>query len=137
MRRLTQAVVCMLAMIGPLMRSQDAESGRSKLPAPTHAEVAYGAHARNVLDVWLADSTAPTPVLVYFHGGGFVTGSKGNLPASVLAAAKREGISVVAANYRLAPEVAFPAHYLDCARVIQFVRHHARGNGTWIPRAWR
>lgn len=108
------------------VRAQDAESGRSKLPPPTHAEVAYGPHARHRLDVWLADSPQPTPVLIYFHGGGFVTGSKANLPAAVLAAARRQGISVVAANYRFAPEVAFPAHYLDCARAIQFVRHSAR-----------
>jgi len=116
---------CLLVLPGLRLVAQDAETGRSKLPPPTHADVAYGPHARNTLDVWLADSTRLTPVLVYFHGGGFVAGNKANLPAPVLAAALRAGISVVAANYRLAPEVAFPAHYMDCARAIQFVRHSA------------
>ena len=29
---------------------------------PTHADVAYGPHERNVLDVWLAESKQPTPL---------------------------------------------------------------------------
>ena len=29
-------------------------------PPPTHADVAYGPHERNVLDIWLAESEAPT-----------------------------------------------------------------------------
>ena len=38
---------------------------------PTHADVKYGPHERNVMDVWLAKSDKPTPVLVSIHGGGF------------------------------------------------------------------
>lgn len=128
-RPLMLTLVGALLLLAPRLGAQDAETGKSKLPPPTFANVAYGPHERNVLDVWLADSTQPTPVLIYFHGGGFVAGSKANLPAPALAAALRAGISVVAANYRFAPEVSFPAHYLDCARAIQFVRHSAR--------AWR
>jgi len=112
-------------VLATLLRAQDAESGRSKLPPPDHGNVAYGSHPRNVMDIWLAKSPQPTPVLIYFHGGGFVAGSKENLPAALLSAALRAGISVVAANYRLSPEVVFPAHYLDCARAIQFTRHAA------------
>ena len=112
-------------LLSTTLHAQDAESGRSKLPPPDQANVAYGSHARNVVDVWLAKSPQPTPVLIYFHGGGFVAGSKENLPAALLTAALRSGISVVAANYRLSPEVVFPAHYLDCARAIQFTRHAA------------
>lgn len=111
---------------GAPLRAQDSETVRSKLPPPDHANVAYGPHARNVMDVWMAKSAGQTPLLVYFHGGGFATGSKENLPASQLVAALRAGISVAAANYRLSPEVVFPAHYLDCARAIQFARHSAK-----------
>lgn len=39
--------------------------------APTYKDVAYGPHERNVLDVWLAESATPTPLVVYIHGGGF------------------------------------------------------------------
>ncbi|MBW7893713.1 MAG: alpha/beta hydrolase [Opitutaceae bacterium] len=127
-RPLMLTLVGALFLLAPRLGAQDAETEKSKLPPPTYANVAYGPHERNVLDAWLADSTQTTPVLIYFHGGGFVAGSKANLPALALAAALRAGISVVAVNYRFAPEVSFPAHYLDCARAIQFVRHSAR---TW------
>ncbi|MEW6302923.1 MAG: alpha/beta hydrolase, partial [Verrucomicrobiota bacterium] len=38
----------------------------------------------------------------------------------------KAGISVMAINYRLSPEVSFPAHYMDCARAIQFARSKAK-----------
>ena len=44
--------------------------------APTQANVAYGAHERQVLDFWKADSARPTPLLFHIHGGGWVNGDK-------------------------------------------------------------
>ncbi len=96
------------------------------LPAPDRANEKYGPHARNVLDLWQAKSAAPTPLVVYIHGGGFSGGSKETLSPGTLAALLKAGISVMAINYRLAPEFHFPAHYLDSARAIQYARLHAR-----------
>ena len=36
----------------------------------------YGPHDRNVMDVWLAESDKPTPVVFYIHGGGWTGGDK-------------------------------------------------------------
>lgn len=92
-------------------------------PAPDLANEHYGPHERHVLDLWKAKSGKPAPLVVYIHGGGFRAGSKdGYNPASLLA----KGISVMAINYRLSPEVTFPAHYMDCARAIQYARAHAK-----------
>jgi acetyl esterase/lipase len=52
-----------------------AEPSGTPVP-PTRTEVRYGPHERHVLDVWQVSSAAPTPVLIYFHGGGFVGGDK-------------------------------------------------------------
>ena len=41
-------------------------------------------HERNVLDFWRAESSKPTPVVVYFHGGGFVQGDKGQIPSRAI-----------------------------------------------------
>ena len=41
---------------------------------PTFANVRYGEHDRNVLDLYLAESSKPTALIVYIHGGGFVGG---------------------------------------------------------------
>jgi acetyl esterase/lipase/lysophospholipase L1-like esterase len=65
---------------------------------PDKLNVSYGAHERNVMDVWLADSHAPTPCVIFIHGGGWLNGdkSKGASPAPYL----KEGISYVSINYR-------------------------------------
>lgn len=95
-------------------------------PPPDLANVKYGPHERNVFDLWKAKSDQPAPLVVFIHGGGFRAGSKEALSASLLKGCLEAGISVAAINYRLSPEVHFPAHYLDSARAIQFLRLHAR-----------
>jgi acetyl esterase/lipase len=95
-------------------------------PAPELADMKYGPHSRNVLDLWKAKADQPTPLVVFIHGGGFRGGSKEALSPALLKGLLDQGISVVAINYRLSPEVAFPAHYMDCARAIQFARSKAK-----------
>lgn len=92
---------------------------------PTHADVSYGPHARNVMDVWLAESTGPAPVLVSIHGGGFRGGNKG-VDSGLLEGCLEAGISVVAITYRLSGDAIAPAQFHDAARAIQFVRHNAK-----------
>ncbi len=104
---------------------QEEKQGRSK-PRPDLADAKYGEHQRNVLDLWKAKSDKPTALVVFIHGGGFRGGSKEGLSPALLDGLLANGISVMAINYRLSPEVSFPAHYLDCARAIQFARSKAR-----------
>lgn len=54
------------------------------LPSPSHADVRYGPHERNTLDLWQAPSAAPTPLLIFIHGGGWASGDKTALPAKLL-----------------------------------------------------
>jgi acetyl esterase/lipase len=88
--------------------------------------VKYGPHERNVLDLWKAPTSEPAPLVVFIHGGGFHAGSKELLRDAFRDACLDAGISVMAINYRLSPEVHFPDHFLDCARAIQFARLHAK-----------
>jgi acetyl esterase/lipase len=53
------------------------------------------------------------PVVLYFHGGGFVTGDLDSHDASARAIARRTGAIVVSVSYRLAPEHKFPAAHDD------------------------
>ncbi|XP_065183127.1 esterase LipI-like [Sycon ciliatum] len=67
------------------------------------------------------DADAVLPVLVYFHGGGFITG---HIDAydNVLANWCRESdIAVISVDYRLAPEHVFPAAFDDCFAVTKAV----------------
>jgi acetyl esterase len=102
-------------------------------PSPDLADVEYGPYERNVLDIWKAKPQAghsgPTPLVVYFHGGGFRGGNKSSVPAWLVRDCLDEGISVASANYRLSQTDAFPAPMLDGARAVQYLRHNAAGLG--------
>jgi acetyl esterase len=98
-------------------------------PWPDFVNMRYGPHDRNVLDLWKAKPRsgldAPTPIVIFFHGGGFRTGDKSHVPAGLVEKCLDAGISVASANYRLSGTAAFPAPMLDGARAIQFVRKNA------------
>jgi acetyl esterase len=123
--RLALPAMLLLGLLSAPAYAQRTGRGGAK-PAPDLANVKYGPHARNVLDLWKAISDEPTPLVVFIHGGGFRGGSKEGLPPALLDGLLAKGISVIAINYRLSPEVSFPAHYTDCARAIQFARSNAR-----------
>jgi len=95
-------------------------------PAPTHRNVSYGPHERNVMDVWLAESDELTPLVVYIHGGGFRGGSKESLSAQMLKELLDARISVAALHYRLVDQKRLPAAHHDCRRALQFLRSKAQ-----------
>lgn len=96
-------------------------------PAPTREDVRYGAHGRNVLDFWQAKSEGPTPVVIYIHGGGFVSGDKSGIRRDrIVRECLEAGVSFAAINYRfLAPDAPLPDILRDCARAVQFIRSKA------------
>ncbi|MFG1998984.1 alpha/beta hydrolase [Spirillospora sp. NPDC048911] len=70
------------------------------------------------------------PVLVYFHGGGFVTGDLENEHVRCLDFAGEVGIVVVSVDYRLAPEHPFPAAFDDGYAATVWVRENAAELGA-------
>jgi acetyl esterase/lipase len=104
-------------------RGRQAKRGPRILP--THANVKYGDHERHVMDVWLAESGKPTPVLVSIHGGGFRGGNK-SVSAPLLQECLKSGISVAAITYRLSQHKIAPAQFYDCARAVQFIRSKSK-----------
>ena len=93
-------------------------------PTPTKSDVPYGADTRNVLDFWDASGDGPRPLLIYIHGGGWLTGDKSKKGPAFQPFLDR-GISIAAINYRLTPENPLPAPVHDAARAIQFLRSKA------------
>jgi acetyl esterase/lipase len=102
-------------------------------PQPDLADLRYGPFARNVLDVWKAhprsSSEDATPLVIFFHGGGFIGGDKSTIPAWLVDLCLAKGISVASANYRLSTQSPFPAPMQDGARAIQYVRLKAKELG--------
>jgi acetyl esterase len=59
------------------------------------------------------------PELVWFHGGGWVTGSLDAVDPLCRAVALRTGARLTSVDYRLAPEHPFPAALEDCLAVVR------------------
>lgn len=81
--------------------------------------VAFGAHGER-LDVWRSDKTPQgAPVIIFFHGGGWVKGSRGEYGWAGRAYASR-GFVVVVPDYRKVPQVRFPAFVEDGADAVRW-----------------
>lgn len=94
------------------------------LRPPDVVNARYGPHSRNVLDVWKAATPAPAPLLVYIHGGGFLSGDKRNLPPTLLRLCLKAGIAVASIDYRYTTDAPYPAPMLDGAHAVQYLREH-------------
>lgn len=68
---------------------------------------------------------SPAPVLIWFHGGGYVMGAVEMEDAMLSQFAQELGILAVSVDYRLAPDHPFPAPLDDCYAALKWVREHA------------
>ncbi|MFT4571628.1 MAG: acetyl esterase [Hyphomicrobiaceae bacterium] len=71
----------------------------------------------------------PLPLIVYFHGGGWVIGDLDSHDRPLRVMADEAGAIVVAVDYRLAPEHRFPAAYDDCLAATRWVFSHGTSLG--------
>ena len=69
------------------------------------------------------------PILLYFHGGGWVAGSVDAVENIGRGIADRAGYIVINVDYRLAPEHKFPAGLEDCFAAIKWAAEHGRELG--------
>ncbi|MEM7031483.1 MAG: alpha/beta hydrolase [Chloroflexota bacterium] len=70
------------------------------------------------------------PVLIWFHGGGWVLGSLDSGEANCRTLAKAVGCVVVAPDYRLAPETRFPGAIDDCFATTEWVANNGAELGV-------
>ena len=102
----------------PLVRVQDLSlPGGDGLPRP--ARLYFGA---------TPEGDQPSPVLLYFHGGGFVLGGLDTHDSLCRQFALRSGAAVLALDYRLAPEHPFPAAWDDAWAALRWLTDHGP---TW------
>lgn len=73
----------------------------------------------------LGDPARRLPGIVFFHGGGWVAGSLDTHDGLCRRLANESGCRVVAVDYRLAPEHAFPSGLEDCVAALRHVASHA------------
>ena len=122
------------AVAGRAAAAASAKPEAYPLP-PTLADVAYGAHPKQKLHFWKAESDKPAPLLFFIHGGGWTGGNRSSGLAGLLTEMLKHGISVVSVEYRFIPEAAkdglvppVKGPMSDVALALQFVRSKA---GEW------
>jgi acetyl esterase len=95
---------------------------------------AHGPHGAIPLRLYqpLAESDrgAAPPVLVYFHGGGWVIGDLDTHDTLCRELALGSGCAVVAVDYRMGPEHRFPAAVDDCIAATRWVHRNANEIGV-------
>ncbi len=117
------AAVGLLALLAcspvPLLNLAISRSGYRIL-----RDLPYGNDPRQKLDLYIPDGQkAPAPILLFFYGGSWQNGRKRDYLAFGEAFASR-GIIVAIADYRLYPQIRYPAFLQDGAEALGFM--HAR-----------
>jgi hypothetical protein len=111
---------------------KDKKKEPPKLPPTTVSAMPYGKHERQVIDFWQAKANAPTPMVLFIHGGGWRGGDKAAVGVRVEQYLDA-GISVASINYRytqiaekegVVPPVKGPLD--DAARALQTIRSKAK-----------
>jgi cation diffusion facilitator CzcD-associated flavoprotein CzcO/acetyl esterase/lipase len=131
-------VLDMMAAMGlPTFESMAAEQARGFLaqlsaarpPGPAVGEVVdgtlAGAAGPLAYRLYRPASAGPHPVVVYFHGGGWVLGDQASDDPLCRDLCVRSDVLIVSVNYRHAPEARFPAAADDGLAAVRWVAAHA------------
>jgi acetyl esterase/lipase len=94
------------------------------LAGKTLLDVTYCTAVPQKMDIYFPNSGGPWPVLVYVHGGSWMTGDKAEA-AGLAKWLNPLGYIVVSVNYRMYPSVRFPAIIADVKCAIRSLRAHA------------
>jgi acetyl esterase len=116
-----QSFAAMMKLTGP----QDVAVGRMEnftIPGPTGAILARAYEP--------IAAVGPEPALVYFHGGGFVVGDLESHDGLCRLLTAEGGFKVIAVDYRLAPEHAYPAAVDDAWAAFQWIEANAAELGV-------
>ncbi len=76
------------------------------------------------------EDTGPRPLLLFWHGGGFVVGDLDTHDAPCRMLCRHAGVHVLSVEYRLSPEDLFPAYLDDAHNSYTWAREHARELGA-------
>lgn len=128
MTRFSRRTLTALGLLPLLQACSPLRLINAAVPSGTHrleADIAYGAAPRQRLDVYRPlGATDNAPLVVFFYGGSWSSGSKNDYRFAGEALASR-GIVTVVADYRLSPDVKYPTFLEDCALAVRWAHGQA------------
>jgi len=95
-------------------------------------DIAYGEKERQKLDIYLTkarDKVSQPSTIIFFYGGSWESGNKKDYKF-VAEALTAQGYDVVIPDYRVYPQVRFPAFVEDGASVVAWVKQHLADYGA-------
>ena len=96
------------------------------VPGVTSADRSIRGAAGNIpARIYTPEGAGPFPVIVYYHGGGWVIGSKEVYDGGARGLAKAANAVVVSPDYRLAPAAKFPAQHDDALAAYRWAAQNA------------
>src|SRR5262245_58970585 len=116
--RILGAILSLLVSLG-LGRAAEPSFPMTTHPYKTLGDVKIQA------DVYRADDDRVRPVVVWFHGGALIVGSRTSVPRNLLDLCKSEGYALVSFDYRLAPEVKLPEILEDLKDAFAWLREQS------------
>ncbi len=109
------------------------QRGMSTAPMPASVEDIQVQGAVGLLPARVyrpaAAASGPLPVILYFHGGGWVIATIDTYDSSARALANGAGAIVVSVEYRKGPEDRFPGAHDDANAAYRFILQHAEPLG--------
>lgn len=118
---MTGKLSSLLLLAGSLLLTTD-------ISAKVHRDVEFArpGGVSLTLDAAIPDGPGPFPTVIIVHGGGFARGDKQTYVPPLFDPLSQAGFAWFSINYRLYPQVRFPAPVEDVEAAISFVRTHAR-----------
>lgn len=145
-RQVTQLLDMLAALDGPALAEMDPADARAAYAAmgamnpptetpPVMRDLEIDRPDGSVgARLYLPGGDGPHPVLVWYHGGGWVIGDLETSDATARTLCVKAGIAVLSVDYRLAPEHRFPAAVVDARAALDWARSGGDGevDGTRV-----
>lgn len=90
-----------------LLSTRSASAGEPEFSKSTHVYKTVG-DVRIQADVYQQPGAGRRPACVWLHGGALIMGRRDSVPTWLVAACRKDGLNLVAFDYRLAPETKLP-----------------------------
>ena len=127
---IASAVACIAGIAGAVGFTQ---MNKQKTQNTVYENLQYGTHERNVLDLYLPENTKETGLVLFIHGGAWVSGDKSAFSVHAKKACEKLNVAAATINYRyLSPEITMEDILSDIDAAVSKIKVVGKENGINI-----